>query len=119
MRIPVRFVHPRPESPPAGQALLLPLDADDAPPGVVPPGWIVVLRLPPVLDAIPHAAGCACCAPGPPAATVLAHLFQQRARGEVGFFHAVVASLPQPQAAMLRRLLRSDRVLCARFVGVD
>jgi transposase len=60
-----------------------------------------------------HPALCACCGGRHPAAAALGALFQDRARGRVPWFTAVVADVADPAA--VAEALRSDLVAAARF----
>ncbi len=118
-RLPVHFLPPAaaPAAPRADQALLLSGDAGIGSSGPEQ-GWAAVLRLsrqatPAVAGHIP---GCSCCTARSPQATGLTRLFQARARGEVGFFRALVAILPEQEAADLRDALVSDPFLSGCFV---
>ena len=62
---------------------------------------------------VPHRPGCACCAGRGAAATALGALFQDRARGRVAWFTAVVAAAADPAA--LAAELRADLFAAARF----
>ena len=110
-RIPVRFVAevPRP-SPDAALVVGAGVPFSGA-------GWAATLILPP--GVLPpgdsHAAACACCGGRPARATALTHLFQARARGEVGFFRVLVVCLPDPEAVVLRDLLAADPYLSGCF----
>ena len=120
-RIPVRILDPDASVPPArdDQVLLLPGGASALRPE---PGWMLVLRLPePAMRPLPggHAPGCACCTGRAPSATSLTGLFQARARGQVGFFRALVAILPGQEAADLRDALVTDPFLSGCFVRAD
>ena len=77
-------------------------------------GWAATLVLPPGDS---HSAACACCGGRPARATALTHLFQARARGEVGFFRVLVVCLPDPEAVVLRDLLAADPYLSGCFVA--
>lgn len=118
-RIPVRFLDPATDPGTcdparADQALLLPETIR-----MPQQGWAIVLRLPGPPVAVAHAPGCACCIARTPQAALLTGLFQARARGEVAFFRAVTAILPEPEAAALRALLIADPFLsgCFRQAG--
>ena len=132
-RIPVRFADLPPGDARADQALLLPEAARDS-----PSGWLAVVRLRKDLPREEpglreehgpreehgavrrgHQAGCSCCAPRSAHADTLIRLFQARARGEIGFFRGIVASLPAAEAASLRAVLQSDPFLSGCFVSVD
>ena len=122
-RIPVHFTIPAPATGQADQVLLLPAGESEAAgePGHGPVsrhGWAAVLRLPSALapQLAGHASGCACCSVRLPQAEPLTRLFQARARGEIGFFRSLVASLPEPEADSLRAVLVSDPFLFSRFV---
>ena len=93
----------------AGEALLV---EGEAP---VPPGHPVArFRLRAGLFG--HPVGCACCAPRGPVAEALGRLFLARARGEVAFFHAVVAVTATPAGeAAVRAALAEDQVSAGRF----
>ncbi len=117
-RIPVRFVRHAPPVAQADQVLLLPEQAAGQGVGqAADEGWITVLRLP--SQTVSHQPFCRCCAGRPAQASTLTWLFQARARGEVGFFHGLVAHLPPPQEAALRALLASDLFLSGRFVQAN
>jgi hypothetical protein len=60
-----------------------------------------------------HAPGCACCAPRAAAAAALGRLYLARARGEVAFFHRVVAVVNDPAA--VRAALSGDALAAGRF----
>jgi hypothetical protein len=63
-----------------------------------------------------HPIGCACCAPRGPVATALSRLFLARARGEVPWFHSVVAVTHSESGAdAVRAALTADVVTAARF----
>lgn len=118
-RIPVHFLDPGAVATGparADQALILSAEACAGRP--VREGWAAVLRLPglPTSTAGSHPSGCACCANRTPQAAILTGLFQARARGEVGFFRALVAILPEQEAAGLRDALVSDPFLSGCFV---
>ncbi len=122
-RIPVHFLDPDAGVPPgrADQVLILSDSASAARPKPEP-GWMLVLRLPePATRPSPggHAPGCACCTGRSPSATSLTGLFQARARGEVGFFRALVAILPGQEAADLRDALVTDPFLSGCFVRAN
>ena len=118
-RIPVQFLRPGsdPSAPRTDRALLLSGDAATGSSGPEQ-GWAAVLRLPrPATPAVAgHVPGCACCTTRTPQAIGLIRLFQARARGEVGFFRALVAILPEQEAADLRDALVSDPFLSGCFV---
>lgn len=122
-RIPVHFTSQAPAFGQADQVLLLPADEMEGPRtprcGLVSrQGWAAVLRLPsgPAPHVGGHDSGCACCVARPSQADPLTRLFQARARGEIGFFRSLVASLPGPEADSLRAALVSDPFLYGRFV---
>lgn len=122
-RIPVHFTTQAPAIGQADQVLLLPAGEPEGAgkPGdglVSRQGWTAVLRLPSGLapQVADHGSGCACCVVRPLQADPLTRLFQARARGEIGFFRSLVASLPEPEADSLRAALVSDPFLCSRFV---
>jgi hypothetical protein len=60
-----------------------------------------------------HAMGCACCVPRAAAAAALGRLYLARARGEVAFFHRVVAVVSDPAA--VRAALAEDTLAAGRF----
>ncbi len=63
-----------------------------------------------------HAPGCACCGPRSAVAMALARLFLARARGEVAFFHRVVAvPLDAEGEEAVRAAIQGDPLACARF----
>jgi hypothetical protein len=63
-----------------------------------------------------HPIGCACCAPRGPTADALGRLFLARARGEMPWFHRVVAvTHTDAGAAAVRAALQEDVVTTARF----
>ena len=107
-RIPVRFADgvPRPSPDSA-----LVVGAGVASSGA---GWAATLALP---AGDSHPAACACCGGRPARATALTQLFQARARGEVGFFRALVVCLPDADAVALRELLATDPYLSGCFVA--
>ncbi|WP_428392049.1 hypothetical protein [Lichenicoccus sp.] len=107
-RIPVRFAAYVPQPSPAAALIV---GAGSAPSVA---GWAATLVLPP---AGAHPVACACCGGRPAWATALTHLFQARARGEVGFFRALVVCLPDDQAVALRDLLAADPYLSGCFVA--
>lgn len=78
------------------------------------PGPVARFRLP--VAGAGHPAGCVCCVPRGPVAEALSRLFLARARGEVAFFHDVLA-LPfdAAGAAAIRDALAADSLLAARF----
>lgn len=119
-RIPVRFVSHAPATalppPGAGEALLLPhgtLASRRA--ALMREGWAVVRELPEVSPG-QHPPACRCCAGNPPAGLAMLALFQARARGEVGFFRRVTASLPLAERTLLARLVASDPLVSACFM---
>jgi hypothetical protein len=117
-RIPVHFTDHVPETARADQALVLPDGAGTSRQEQYP-GWAAVLRLPdPSVSSVTvgHAPGCSCCGGRSGLAIMLTRLFQARARGEVGFFSGVVASLPAPAMTELRGALLSDSFVSACFV---
>jgi hypothetical protein len=75
-----------------------------------PPASPVVARF---RAAASHRPGCPCCAARGPAAMALAALFQDRARGRVPWFAAVVAVVRNPAAVAAE--LAADVVVTARF----
>jgi hypothetical protein len=122
-RIPVQFLDGLPEFdgvPEAGHAdqlLILPQGARSS--GREPPGWAAVLLLPGTTGfqaSALHTSGCSCCSRHTPQAIALTGMFQARAKGEIGFFHSVVAHLPAPDAARLRAILVSDTLVSGLFV---
>ena len=63
-----------------------------------------------------HPFGCACCAPRGPVAEALGRLFLARARGELPWFHSVIAvTCTDAGADAVRAALTSDIVTTARF----
>ena len=66
-------------------------------------------------DAPDHRPGCACCMVRSSAAQALATLFQERARGEVPFFHGVLIVAGAEGEAAVRRALEADPLVSARF----
>lgn len=122
-RIPVHILDPDAVVPPPArddQVLLLSAAASAA---RSDPGWMLVLRLPDPAARRPspggHTPGCVCCTGRAPSATSLTALFQARARGEVGFFRALVAILPGQEAADLRDALVTDPFLSGCFVRAN
>ena len=104
-RVPVRFGTVADAG--EGDALLIEGDAPV-------PSAIAAARF----DAAPsgHPAGCTCCAPRGPAAMALSGLFQARAKGEVAFFHRVVAvAVSADGGASITGALREDPLVSARF----
>ncbi len=68
------------------------------------------------LSAPGHAAGCACCLPRSAAGVALARLFEQRARGQVGFFTRVLAvTATAAGEAAIRAALERDPLASGRF----
>ena len=69
------------------------------------------------LDLAPgHVPGCACCVQRSGAGVALARLFERRARGETGFFRAVVAVTTTPEGrSAVEAALAGDIVASARF----
>lgn len=114
-RIPVHFTDQVPRAARSDQVLILPEDAG-APPS--DGRWAAIIRLPAraAFPADAHPPGCSCCNPRPASAVILTQLFQARARGEIGFFRSVVASLPAAAAADLRAALFSDSFVAGCFV---
>lgn len=105
----------------------LPLELREAPPpprrdwllllpdgSAVPQGWLAVHRLPePGVD---HPVGCACCGPARGAfVLLLARLFQQRARGEVGFFRGIAVAAAAGEVASLSAACERDPYVHATF----
>jgi hypothetical protein len=115
-RIPVHFTDQVPQAARSDQVLILPEDDAGVPPS--DQRWAAVIRLPDrtAFSTDAHPPGCSCCNPRPASAVVLTKLFQARARGEIGFFRSVVASLPAPAAADLRAALFSDSFVAGCFV---
>lgn len=111
-RIPVSQAVRGAEGP--GPETALVLAADDAAPSEA---LVERLSARPLL----HATACPCCTPRAALAEALNRLFQRRARGEVGFFHAVVVALPLPEieAALVDPLVASRfRLAPRRAAGV-
>ena len=117
-RIPVQFLACLPDHPLAERVLLLsPSVAREH------PGWMKVVCLPAVTNqdsrTTTHGSGCACCTGRSEQARALTLLFQERAKGSVGFFKGVVAVLLPQEAALLRDLLQSDAFLSGCYVTAD
>jgi len=64
---------------------------------------------------IGHPSECVCCTPRTGAAEALSRLFQQRARGELAFFHRVLIATDEAGRAAVSAALQSDPVVSARF----
>jgi hypothetical protein len=63
-----------------------------------------------------HAPGCACCGPRNAVTMALTRLFLARTRGEVAFFHRVVAvPLDAEGEEAVRAAVQDDPLACARF----
>jgi len=105
-RIPLRFADPAELR---GDEALLWEDGPAASP-VLPPVGATVARF--QRQAL-HRPGCRCCGGRGPAATALAELFRNRARGQVAWFTGVIAVVGDPAAVAAE--LAADVLVAARF----
>jgi hypothetical protein len=106
-RVPVRFAAADAAGP--DEALLVEAAA------AVPPGRPVA-RFVPLPGVFGHPTGCTCCTPRGPVAEALGRLFLARVRGEVAFFHSVVAvTTTAAGEAAVKAALARDQVSAGRF----